>query len=130
MVFLRRYLGGNDPEDYARMMCAGLPTSLIIPPLHRLCTPLQKSSFVFALNSAFAFLGFKKGGKDSCYGDSGGPLFAADGEGGLVQLGIVSFGQGCARPVLILHTNLCFTFALVLRVIFVCCCVSSGASFC
>lgn len=32
-------------------------------------------------------------GKDSCQGDSGGPL---DSDGKL--LGIVSFGQGCARP--------------------------------
>jgi secreted trypsin-like serine protease len=35
-------------------------------------------------------------GVDSCYGDSGGPLFAETG-GGPVQLGTVSWGLGCAK---------------------------------
>jgi secreted trypsin-like serine protease len=35
-------------------------------------------------------------GIDSCYGDSGGPLFARRAEGP-VQLGIVSWGNGCAK---------------------------------
>jgi secreted trypsin-like serine protease len=33
---------------------------------------------------------------DSCYGDSGGPLFAKNG-GSPVQVGIVSWGNGCAK---------------------------------
>lgn len=37
-----------------------------------------------------------EGGKDSCQGDSGGPLFW-NGSGGRVQMGIVSWGQGCAK---------------------------------
>jgi secreted trypsin-like serine protease len=40
--------------------------------------------------------GLPAGGKDSCQGDSGGPLFEkVDGQN--VQVGIVSFGNGCAR---------------------------------
>jgi trypsin len=38
--------------------------------------------------------GVLEGGKDSCSGDSGGPLY--DSKTG-VQYGVVSFGVGCAR---------------------------------
>lgn len=38
--------------------------------------------------------GINSGGKDSCQGDSGGPLMTDRG----LQVGVVSFGQGCARP--------------------------------
>ena len=36
-------------------------------------------------------------GLDSCGGDSGGPLFGATPAGSLIQVGIVSFGIGCAK---------------------------------
>jgi trypsin len=39
--------------------------------------------------------GFKAGGRDSCSGDSGGPLFDAVRN---VLIGTVSWGTGCARP--------------------------------
>jgi len=34
---------------------------------------------------------------DSCYGDSGGPLFATDTDGSRIEVGIVSWGKGCAK---------------------------------
>lgn len=39
--------------------------------------------------------GFIDGGVDACVGDSGGPLFIIE-NGAIVQLGITSFGNGCA----------------------------------
>jgi hypothetical protein len=42
--------------------------------------------------------GLEEGGRDSCQGDSGGPLMAYDRVGCPYQVGLVSWGDDCAKP--------------------------------
>jgi secreted trypsin-like serine protease len=42
--------------------------------------------------------GYTQGGVDTCQGDSGGPMFRRDSANAWIQVGIVSWGEGCARP--------------------------------
>ena len=44
--------------------------------------------------------GLPQGGVDTCEGDSGGPMFRRDASNAWVQVGISSWGVGCARPTL------------------------------
>lgn len=41
---------------------------------------------------------WSSGGVDTCQGDSGGPMFRRDNNNAWIQVGIVSWGIGCARP--------------------------------
>ncbi|XP_069014899.1 serine protease 27-like, partial [Embiotoca jacksoni] len=59
------------------------------------CSCYYKDNYEITENMLCA--GFEAGGKDSCYGDSGGPLMAKIGHR-WVQSGVVSFGLGCSRP--------------------------------
>lgn len=42
--------------------------------------------------------GYPQGGVDTCQGDSGGPMFRRDASNNWINIGIVSWGNGCARP--------------------------------
>jgi secreted trypsin-like serine protease len=42
--------------------------------------------------------GYTAGGVDTCQGDSGGPMFRRDSANAWIEVGIVSWGDGCARP--------------------------------
>ena len=58
------------------------------------CDPLYKDR----IKGDMICAGHKDGGIDSCQGDSGGPLFKEEADGTQVQIGVVSWGSGCAQP--------------------------------
>jgi secreted trypsin-like serine protease len=55
-------------------------------------------SYADLIPSAEICAGLPQGGVDTCQGDSGGPMFRKDNNNAWVQVGIVSWGEGCARP--------------------------------
>ena len=63
---------------------------------HDFCNGPQVYNGVVTLNMLCA--GYDQGGEDSCKGDSGGPLMIPQDDGtSWVQIGIVSWGEGCAQ---------------------------------
>lgn len=55
-------------------------------------------SFFFLRRRGYAPRLYHPGGVDACQGDSGGPLITFK-DGVETQVGIVSWGEGCALPV-------------------------------
>ncbi|CAL8138324.1 unnamed protein product [Orchesella dallaii] len=67
---------------------------LSLPVIHyKQCNKLLQSP----ITSRMMCAGYLKGGKDACVGDSGGPLIYQFNQKQFRQIGIVSFGHGCAR---------------------------------
>lgn len=57
----------------------------------------KPESYNGEIDSTMIAAGYATGGKDSCQGDSGGPLVVFDHRNEPVQVGVVSWGEGCAK---------------------------------
>jgi len=76
-----------------------LPNSLqkVDIPLVSQTTCNEKTAYNGDIKDSMLCAGYKQGGKDSCQGDSGGPLVMRDQNGEAILIGVVSWGEGCAR---------------------------------
>jgi hypothetical protein len=79
----------GDPSDV--LLKVSLPTVA-----HDECAALY-ADFGPIVEDVMLCAGLDEGGKDTCQGDSGGPLLELR-DGGYVQVGITSWGNGCAQP--------------------------------
>ena len=80
----------------------GEPIGGISPELREVNVPIVSNeqcntAYFGGITNLMLCTGLEEGGKDSCSGDSGGPLMINH-EGRWEQAGIVSFGDGCAMP--------------------------------
>lgn len=85
-----RYVDENDVDYPSQLQDATVP----IVPLAR-CNSVV--SFQGLITHRQVCAGFLDGGIDACVGDSGGPLFIIE-DGVSRQMGITSYGNGCALP--------------------------------
>ncbi|MFN3454591.1 MAG: S1 family serine peptidase [Pseudobdellovibrio sp.] len=77
----------------------GLPNMLqkVSVPLVSKTACNAKDAYNGKITDQMICAGLKSGGKDSCQGDSGGPLVMMNDKGQHALIGVVSWGQGCAR---------------------------------
>lgn len=104
----KRQRGLWRPGDPARVIGWGTSVFLVGPPaesLREIDVPVVADADCALTNGPFGFdprtevcAGEDTGGEDSCQGDSGGPLLVKNRRGRWLQVGTVSWGQGCGLP--------------------------------
>ncbi len=68
-----------------------------VPRVHRAnCN--DANSYNGEITKRMLCAGYDAGGRDSCFGNSGGPLTRPRNGGGRILTGVVSWGEGCALP--------------------------------
>lgn len=88
--------GGSDGSDVLQMVQLPVIDNKQCESLYKQMEHVEPGRFDKRVMCA----GFLEGGKDSCQGDSGGPLVLPIFENGqfpVYQIGVVSYGEGCAR---------------------------------
>ena len=85
--------------DTAPGASTAFPTELHQVKVPMVARPVCKASYPGQITKQMTCAGLAEGGKDSCHLDSGGPLVVRNGNGiWKRQVGIVSWGIGCALP--------------------------------
>ncbi len=100
--------GFTNPDTLATVtgwgaISEGGPSSNILRVVDVPIVSLEEASVFYGegtLSPDMLAAGYPEGGKDACQGDSGGPLVVADPDSpvGYGLAGVVSWGDGCARP--------------------------------
>ncbi|KAF8794048.1 Clotting factor B like protein [Argiope bruennichi] len=94
--------GSTKPDGPASRLLMELPAIPVIS--NRKCNAILtekvldfRQQFPRGITDGFVCAGFLEGGRDTCGGDSGGPLMDLQGDHWYV-VGVVSFGVDCAKP--------------------------------
>ena len=86
--------GNQEQDSFAQPIYPNILSSVSIPLVSNSTCKGAGGGYSSIGDDAFC-AGLPQGGKDSCQGDSGGPMYVTDGDV-VKQLGVVSWGEGCA----------------------------------
>lgn len=83
---------GDNEDNYTKDL------NKVVVPIVSSETANAPESYNGEIDETMLAAGYAGGGKDSCQGDSGGPMVVFNHQNEAVQVGVVSWGEGCAAP--------------------------------